>query len=195
MTLKSLNTVLNRLQHQYKRQGQEQFQRVMQCWPEVVGPVVAAQTRPLNLYRGVLKVATSSAAWSQNLIFERQRIITKLNQIAALTVTDIRFSPAQWHDTPTTSFPGEQFQQELWQSHPSRAGDATRLIIKPSANPDDRDRATPLSAFQGWAQAMRSRSRQFPLCPECQCPTPIGELQRWQVCAICAAKRWSRTFQ
>jgi predicted nucleic acid-binding Zn ribbon protein len=162
---------------------------VVQCWPEVVGPIVAAQTRPLNLYRGVLKVATSSAAWSQNLVFERQRIITKLNQIAALTVTDIRFSPAQWHYTPTTSFPGEQFQQELWQSHPSRTGDPPRRLARPKI--DGEHGATPLSAFQEWAQIMRSRSRQFPLCPQCQCPTPVGELERWQVCAICAAKQWS----
>ena len=40
------------------------------------------------------------------------------------------------------------------------------------------------------ASMMRSRSRQLPLCPECQCPTPTGELHRWQVCSICAAKRW-----
>jgi predicted nucleic acid-binding Zn ribbon protein len=37
---------------------------------------------------------------------------------------------------------------------------------------------------------MRSRSQQLPLCPHCQCPTPAGELERWQMCSICATKHW-----
>lgn len=198
--MKSLSTLLTGLQHQYKRQGQRQFQQVLDCWVEVVGPIVAAQTRPLNLYQGVLKVATSSSVWSQNLVFERQRIIAKLNQTVAVEITDIRFSPARWQETAPTSFPGEAYQQALWRSHPSRltAPERTPQRHQPhlkqptdATNPENGDRATPLSAFQEWATVMQSRSRQMPLCPQCKCPTPGGELQRWQVCAICAAQRWS----
>jgi len=188
--MKSLQTVLSGLQHQYKRQGQYQLQRVIACWPDVVGPVVAAQTRPTNVYRGALKVATSSATWAQNLVFERQRILAKLNQALSFEITDIRFSPAQWQDTPLASFPGAHFQQELWQSHPSRCSELGQASLSQGRS-EARDRTTPLAAFGEWAVAMQARSRQFPLCPECQCPTPTGELQRWQVCAICAAKRWS----
>lgn len=191
MAFKSLHTVLNGLQHQYKHREQRQLQQVMACWAEVVGPIVAAQTRPLSLYRGTLKVATSSATWSQNLVFERQRILAKLNQASSLEITDIRFSPAQWQETPSTSFPGEQYQQELWQSHPSRYSATNRPSLASPQPADDRDHPTPLTAFHEWGKLMRSRSRQFPLCPECQCPTPTGELHRWQVCSICAAKRWS----
>ncbi|NEP50291.1 MAG: DUF721 domain-containing protein, partial [Moorea sp. SIO3C2] len=30
----------------------------------------------------------------------------------------------------------------------------------------------------------------LPLCPQCKCPTPPGELQRWDVCGLCAIKQW-----
>ncbi len=30
------------------------------------------------------------------------------------------------------------------------------------------------------------------LCPQCQCPTPPKELDRWSCCALCASKKWSQ---
>lgn len=191
MSFKSLDTVLGGLQNQYQRQDHRQLQQIIRCWAEVVGPVVAAQTCPLNLYRGVLKVATSSAAWSQNLVFERQRILDKLNQVLALQITDIRFSPAQWQPNPKVAIaPGEQEQQELWHHHPSRLSDRVRQQPKVSPNLEHSNDGDAVSAFQQWARLMRSRSSELPLCPECHCPTPAGELSRWQVCAICITKRW-----
>lgn len=187
MSFKSLHTVLGTLHTSAIRQEQRRFQQVLQVWEEVVGPVVAAQTRPLTLQREVLKVATSSAAWSQNLVFERQRILDKLHQVLPLKISDIRFSPAQWHNTQATAtFPGEQYQAELWRSHPSQLTHPSpqKLPSQPS-NPENA-----LAAFQQWAGVMRSRSRSLPLCPECQCPTPTGELDRWGVCSLCVAKRW-----
>jgi predicted nucleic acid-binding Zn ribbon protein len=32
---------------------------------------------------------------------------------------------------------------------------------------------------------MRSRGQTLPLCPQCQSPTPPGELARWTVCGVC----------
>ncbi|MBF2029135.1 MAG: DUF721 domain-containing protein [Oscillatoriales cyanobacterium C42_A2020_001] len=187
MSFKSLHTVLGTFHTPHIRQEQRRFQQLLQVWEDVVGPVVAAQTRPLTLQRGVLKVATSSAAWSQNLVFERQRILDKLHQVLPLPISDIRFSPAQWHSTQSTgSFPGEHYQAELWRSHPSRLTNAPpkKLLPQPS-EPGDA-----VAAFQNWAVVMRSRAGSLPLCPECQCPTPMGELERWGVCSLCAAKRW-----
>ncbi|MDX2232705.1 MAG: DciA family protein [Leptolyngbyaceae cyanobacterium bins.349] len=190
MTFNSLQTVLGGLQNQYQRREQHQLQHILDCWLEVVGPVVAAQTRPLNVYRGVLKVATSSAAWAQNLVFERQRILEKLTVVSAVQITDIRFSPGQWHTTKLPpAVPGEQYQQELWQAHPSRLRHGQPVAQSVSINPPDPEKDA-LLAFQQWAAKMKARSRQLPLCPECKCPTPIGELQRWQVCAICITKQW-----
>lgn len=193
MSLQPLNRVLGNLEGQYKRQDAHHVSQVQACWNDVVGSVVAAQTRPYNLQRGVLKVATSSAAWAQNLVFERQRILEKLNKALPFSISDIRFSTAQWHEIPTpASFPGDEQQTALWQAHPSR------LLNAPSdpknqrqQNPDlVEPEMDPVMAFQCWANKMRSRSKDLPLCPHCHCPTPVGELSRWQQCAICAAKNW-----
>lgn len=220
MSFKSLHHVLGGLQNQYQRQEQNQLQRVLQCWADIVGPVVAVQTRPLSIYRGILKVTTSSAAWAQNLVFERQRILDKLNHSAFLhdteQITDIRFSPAQWQETPVTSFPGDQLQHQLWQEHPSRFAGGESSNTAPGSPQNRLRRGSPaqqlepldpqklavpkserktsedaIVAFRQWSAQMKVRSRQLPLCPECQCPAPLGELDRWSVCAICAAKRWS----
>ncbi len=192
MSLKPLNQVLTSFDSQRQRQEQGHFQKLLRGWVDVVGPVVATQTQPLAIHRGVLKVATSSPAWAQNLVFERQRIMDKLNQLLSLDIVDIRFSTAQWHSTPVVaSFPGEEQQTQLWQQHPSRLTHQAA----PSRNllqqlPEKENFLDPLTAFKKWELMVRSRSHQLPLCPECKCPTPEGELKRWQVCAICAPKQW-----
>lgn len=186
MAFQSLSRVLGGLEGQYNNQERRHFQQILSCWVEVVGPIVAAQTRPISFKRGVLQVATSSAAWAQNLMFERQRILNKLNAALAIQMTDIRFSPAQWqaYQVPVVS-PGEQLQTEFWRDHPSRFKDASlKQKLLPQEPPDA------LTAFKQWETRMRSRTHALPLCPECCCPTPPGEIERWQVCALCAAKRW-----
>lgn len=186
MAFHSLNHVLGSLESQYKQQHQQQLQQVMGHWQTVVGAVVAAQTRPTSVQRGVLKVATSSAAWAQNLVFERQRILEKLNQVVPGSLTDIRFSTAQWAEIPLATFPGEQEQRDLWKLHPSRLPGKEIGQVNSAPLPPD----TPLLAFRNWAMVVRSRTQHLPHCPQCHSPTPIGELERWQVCSLCVAKRW-----
>ncbi|WP_421655432.1 DUF721 domain-containing protein [Leptothermofonsia sp. ETS-13] len=187
MSFKSLHHVLDSLGTQYQPKEQRQLQSLLQCWAEVVGPVVAAQAQPISIQRNVLRVATSSSVWAQNLVFERQRILEKLNARLKFPVADIRFSVAQWQgvSTPQPSFGTEQ-QAQLWQQHPSWMPEpATSFSARPNQEPMD-----PTQAFQSWARTVRSRSQHLPLCPQCNCPTPFGELERWNVCALCAAKRW-----
>lgn len=192
MSFHSLQAVLGGMQKHYKSQEHGQLQQVMQRWTEIVGPIVAAQTKPLTIYRGVLKVATASAVWSQNLAFERQRILEKLNQVISPPLTDIRFSPGQWQDTQRVSFPGDQWQRELWQAHPSQCPEwMTQSPLSETIKSSRSPYSTPQVAFQHWAAYIKARSLQLPLCPECHSPTPKGELNRWQVCAVCAAKQWS----
>lgn len=180
MSLKSINHILNVLEKQAQWQEQP-FQRLVHCWEEVVGVVVAAHTRPLSIQRDVLRVATSSAAWAQNMTFGRQKLLLKLNEKLPSPLVDIRFSTAGWQllldedkEQPTVS-PRE---------HPSYLGDLN----------SDRSDVTPKTmnanaAFTDWAKTIQERSHNLPLCPQCHCPTPPGELQRWAVCAICAAKQ------
>lgn len=179
--MKSLQHVLGTLEKQDNWKKRHQFRQLLLCWSEVVGSAVAAQTRPLYVQRQVLQVATSNAAWAQNLAFERCRILEKLNARLPDQITDIRFSTAQWQSQANRDAKSSE-SSILWQGHPSQ------ISIAPSNRSQQPPPPTPQLAFQQWAQTMRDRSRHLPICPVCHSPAPAGELQRWSVCALCAAK-------
>lgn len=184
--MKSINHVLGGLENRYKLREQKQFQRLLLAWADVVGEVVAAQTQPIAVERNVLQVATSSSVWAQNLVFERQRILEKLNAALSIALVDIRFSTAQWKPKGvTTQSVGVEEQERLWNQHPSRLNAPHPVPPPLPSEPTD-----PAQVYERWAAQMRSRTAHLPLCPHCQCPTPVGELERWQVCAICAAQEW-----
>lgn len=186
MAFKSLDHVLGTLGDRYRSHDQQHSQRLLRGWVEAVGPVVAAQTRPLSMQNDVLRVATSSSAWAQNLIFERQRILEKLNVLLSTSLIDIRFSTAQWQESRSLSAFNAEQQVQLWQQHPSRLAETIRLpAVQRHENPTD-----PMVAFQRWGKLMRSRTHNLPACPRCQCPAPPGELKRWSMCSLCAAKQW-----
>ena len=181
MPFKSLNHLLNSLQEQAEWQP---LQHLLKFWPEVVGAAVAAHTRPTAIQRDILSVATSSAAWSQTLTFERQRILEKLNAKLPSPVLDIRFSTAQWQRPKNSSLEPESATRNFWREHPSCFVDAPPGL---KIEQDDRD---PNATFDRWAKLMQARSHGLPLCPQCHCPTPPGELQRWASCSICTTKQW-----
>lgn len=183
MVLKPLNQVLGSIDQQDSWRSQRQFRQLIACWFQVVGPAVAAHTRPIAIQRRVLQVATSSSAWSQNLAFERHRILEKLNAQLASNLIDIRFSTAQWHQGASQDQSSDR--SSIWQEHPSRISDDAIPQIKTCEITQN-----PVEAFQKWATLMRARSQNLPLCPHCQCPTPSGELERWSACALCATKQW-----
>lgn len=177
MSLNSLDKLLGAFVEQ-TGWNEQPLQRVLNCWCDVVGVAVALHTRPVYVQRGVLSVATSSAAWAQNLTFERQRILAKLNPRLATPLEDIRFSTAGWQRRSDRTVAVTSNK-----NHPS-------CIATTSAVKGNRVQAkTPQMAFQRWAEVTRLRSQNLPLCPQCHCPTPPGELDRWQVCSLCAARK------
>ena len=178
MSLKSINQVLGNIQRSALWQEQL-FPRVLNCWVEIVGAGVAAQTRPLSIQRDVVWVATSSAAWAQNLTFERKTILMKLNHKLSTSLIDIRFSTAEWKSLPTTETQITISASE----HPSYVADD---LVPEKLVTSSLDNA--LGAFENWARMMQERSHYLPLCPQCQCPTPAGELERWNVCSLCCSK-------
>lgn len=177
--MKPLHHVLSDLQKQVGWQTQQQFQVLQQLWAEIVGPVVAAQTRPAAITeQGVLKVATSSSVWAHNLSFERQRILTKLNTHLAKPLTGLYFTTSLWQIDPPIPRPDTGLIQPFPQPPDPQPPPA-----KSPTPPTD-----PLVAFQRWSTQIKGRSSQLPLCPQCQCPTPLAEMARWQQCGLCAAR-------
>ena len=183
--LKSLNHILAAVENQPQWQGPQEFQRLASVWSQVVGAAVADQTRPFSISRDVLYVATSSSVWVQELKFRRRSILKKLNALLSIPLTDIHFSTTQWQNDTSAATWGAN-SATLWQEHPSLVVDTApaSAIIDPPLP------CNPHSTFQNWAAAMQARSLSLPLCPQCQCPTPPGELQRWTVCGLCAVKQW-----
>lgn len=184
MSFKSLEHILGCIQEQSRWQEQP-FQIVLKYWSEVVGATVAAHTCPVSIQRQVLWVATSSAVWAQELSFGRQRILEKLNAHLSSPMLDIRFSTAGWHRHNRSSDHGSGATTHLGYNHPSwvvNVPNSNRREKSNSQNPND--------VFRDWARVMQARSHHLPLCPQCHSPTPQGELQRWAICSICAAKQW-----
>ncbi|MBD0261718.1 MAG: DUF721 domain-containing protein [Tolypothrix sp. Co-bin9] len=190
MSLKSVNDILSLPEIQILLH-QQPFPRLLKCWAEVVGTVIAAHTQPLSIQRDVLRVATSSAAWAQNLTFERQRLLVKLNEKLPDPLVDIRFSTAGWKRPQNKA---NQQKALSLREHPSYVGDETS-VRGDGQSPAGGDRASKSEnanvAFENWAKAMQARSHNLPVCPQCQSPTPPGEIQRWGVCCVCATKQFS----
>lgn len=184
--LKSLNHILRTVENQPQWNEHQQFQRLLKCWADVVGTAMAHQTRPYAISKDVLYVATSGSVWTQELKFKRRLILKKLNAQLSGSLIDIRFSTAQWQNSLTTDERESKTPSSTWQEHPSYV-DETVAATQGDRTTNSKD---PQAVFQRWSQLMQARSHSLPLCPECQCPTPPGELQRWTVCGLCAAKRW-----
>lgn len=180
MSFQSIPEILEILQIQTLYQEQT-LQCLIENWQEVMGKVIATHTQPISIEREVLWVATSSAAWAQNLTFQRQTLLKKLNPILPTPLVDIRFSTARWQVSKKK--PSPQPTSISSREHPSYLGNITKretLLHSFPKNPD--------TVFANWAKTLKMQWLSLPLCPSCQSPTPSGELERWGVCSICAAK-------
>ncbi|MGB3510346.1 MAG: DciA family protein [Microcoleaceae cyanobacterium] len=188
MDFQSLNQILGYLKIMERLPQQKQFQKLLECWEQVLG-AIAPKTQPLHIDRGVLYVATSSPALSQELSFRIPKLLQQLNDLLPTPLENIRFSSAQWHSIRERRQSRQIEKVNHWQRHPSMTDGYEKA---PVVNPTDKNQ-NPQTVFQNWAKTVKARSQHLPLCPQCQSPTPPGEIQRWSVCAICATKQWSET--
>ncbi|HBE17434.1 MAG TPA: DUF721 domain-containing protein [Cyanobacteria bacterium UBA11149] len=196
----SLNRILSKLENQPLWQERQELQQLLACWAEIVGTKAAQETRPFAIARDTLYVATSSSVWVQDLKLKRYQILKQLQAKLSIPFTDIYFSTAQWHqdstDSSTTSlsqhpsYIDPKFGNSQCRDGSKNGDDCQNsppIPLDAASLPTYRD---PQSAFARWAQILQARSQSLPLCPQCGCPTPMGEIQRWYVCALCAAKQW-----
>lgn len=179
MAFESIDRILSGFADRVRTPEQRQLQAVLTRWPEVVGKSAIAHTRPVSIHRNILYVATSSAAWTQDLTFRRTAIVRKLNRCLPDPLHDIKFSTARW--------PGQSPETAAVASpdgpHPSSVSSRLPADLNDSPRPK-----TAIAAFELWAETLRARSRNWPSCPRCHCPTPPGELERWSMCRICMAR-------
>lgn len=185
MALNSIEQLVSAFQQRQQSHPRNDFQRVLVCWAEMVGPLVAAKTRPLQLQNNILWVAVPTAIWAQNLSFERHLMLQKLNPQLNHPLRDIRFSTARWSgDRPNATGLELDYQQQVWEQHPSRLPDtpaplASGLLLSAEQQ------------FRQYTLRRQQQTRQLPLCNTCHGPTPPGELERWGCCALCVRQTWS----
>ena len=61
-------------------------------WDSVVGKKIGKNTTPDKVEHGVLIVKVKSSTWRQELLFEKQKILNKLNrELGKKTIREIRF--------------------------------------------------------------------------------------------------------
>ncbi len=66
--------------------------KALNMWDEIVGDNVARNTKPDRVEHGVIIVKVSSPTWRQELYFQKNEIIEKINNtIGKRVIRDIRF--------------------------------------------------------------------------------------------------------
>ncbi|MGL5805440.1 MAG: DUF721 domain-containing protein [Xenococcaceae cyanobacterium] len=182
-----IEQLLELIVQQPEWESYRQFCSVLDFWQTLVGEKIANNTRPLSIVRNVLWVATSNSAWAQSLSMQRYTLLKKLNaQLSDRHLLDIRFSSAQWHQKTNLTKDAIATEQII-NNHPSHIDlDSSQLSLDrlPKNN-------NPEAALQRWSQIIKRRSQHLPLCPQCDCHTPEGEIERWGLCCHCVAKKWS----
>lgn len=211
MFFTSLEQTLAKLTHQPSWEQYQQYRELLNCWQQIVSKEINKQTRPLYIDRNVLGVATSSSVWAQELTLQRYTLLKKLNSQLTFSLKDIRFSPSQWQTSDRNLL--AQSNQDSHSMHPSRINinaaqisDNSELrtpnsetvavagfprLSKLSNLKGKLKRDDPQAVVQCWINALQVRSPKLSICPQCQSPTPEGELKRWSLCCHCAAKNWS----
>lgn len=67
-------------------------QRLLDAWPQVLGPTIASYTKELFIRNQVLYVQLTSAALRQELMMGRELLVRNLNQkVGATVITNIIF--------------------------------------------------------------------------------------------------------
>ncbi|NJL47322.1 MAG: DUF721 domain-containing protein [Leptolyngbyaceae cyanobacterium SM2_5_2] len=149
MPLDAIGRVIHQLEQQPNWRSRGVFRRILERWPEMVGAVVARQTRPVRLNRQVLYVAVANPMWAQTLTLERLTILTKLNHHLQIDLEDLRFSSGDWFRHPTSTLPlgamAPQIVPDWLRQHPSFEPGAIPSIAPPT------QRLSPQESFQRWA--------------------------------------------
>jgi len=90
--MQSLKQVLNVYLHKAGLAKGVAQNTAIHIWEETVGGKVSENTTPETVEHGVLTVKTSTPAWRQELQFQKEEIIEKLNNnIGKKAIKDIKF--------------------------------------------------------------------------------------------------------
>jgi predicted nucleic acid-binding Zn ribbon protein len=158
-------------------------------WPDVVGPQAAAATEAETVRDGVLFVRTRSSAWSHELSFLRETLVTRLNErIGRPVIRGIRFSA---RGAPAPRQPAEPVQPvgealDRVELPPEIEQQLQREMREIAKIGDERLRSAVARAMSRGARARWWRLHNgWRECPSCGAPHRASS----DLCPICARSR------
>lgn len=87
-----IGTLIRQFLRQESLESPLNEQRLLDAWPQVLGPTIASYTRDLFIKNQTLYVHLTSAALRQELMMARDRLVRGLNQhVGATVITNIVF--------------------------------------------------------------------------------------------------------
>lgn len=90
--IRSLKDILNDSLHDLNIDSKIKENRIIESWSAVVGPLIAAHTTEIKIYRKVLYIKLDTPILKNELQFMRQNLMTRLNEVAGgETIYDIIF--------------------------------------------------------------------------------------------------------
>lgn len=90
--IRSLKDILNDSLHDLNIDSKIKESRIIESWSTVVGPLIAAHTTEIKIYRKVLYIKLDTPILKNELQFMRQNLMTRLNEVAGgETIYDIIF--------------------------------------------------------------------------------------------------------
>lgn len=185
--LTSLDHLLKVLEQQPHWDEYRRYITVCQLWETVVSDKVALHSKPLFIQNNILWVGTSSAAWAQQLSFQGHSLVKKLNnQLSSSPLLKIRFSAAQWSSSQSHPQQLSQNAPISFFAYPDPMETSQKNPLPPLNNPEE--------AFKRWNQGVQQYLKSLPLCPQCHCPTPSVELDRWSQCYLCVTQHWQTKY-
>ena len=182
MSLNSLDRLLEAITQRPQWEEYRRYVEICDIWSTIVPKKAVYHSKPLYIQRDMLWIVTSSSGWAQQLSFQSYSLLKQLNhRLSASPLQKIRFSPAQWQDhsrdpQPSSSEKGQNFFS------------CTDIVSSSETSPQTT--TTPEEAFQRWNNAIAHHFENLPLCPQCHCPTPEIELERWSKCYLCITQHW-----
>jgi hypothetical protein len=113
------------------------------CWEEVVGPQVAAHTRPSHISNRRLTIVTENSVWTQQLLFLKSEILRGIRRrFGPDLVTELYFvtgriepaaappaPPSQREEAPPAPIP-EDLEQEITAIRDADVRDAVRRLCR-----------------------------------------------------------------
>jgi hypothetical protein len=171
--------------------------QAMALWPDIVGDVTAAKTRPLYVNRGTLVVHVASSAWAHQLSLLKPRLLALIEQrVGPGVIRDLRMKTGQDRDPEAPEEVQEPRRQRLARLEvvvPAEEQERIANMAQGVADPQLQERLRKLLLAQA-RRKQRLRAAGWQACQRCGCLHDVeadrlnaapGPLAAAPLCPVC----------